>query len=467
VPARRARRRIRRDRRAPRFSQEVAVVSRRQFITTSVAATAASLAPGKLLAALREQTLPTPDLSRWADIKAQFDLKPGQIHLSTFYFASHPKPVRDAIDTYRRILDSEPYLEVEERMFTDTPGNMQMAIRRDMSDYLGAKPEEIALTGSTTMGLAMVYAGLPLAPGDEVLATTHDHYSHHESIRFATEKAGATMRRIPLYKDAAKATVAEMVASLRAAIRPNTRAVGVTWVHSCTGVRTSVAALAGVIAEANRKRPEAEQVLFIVDGVHALGVVDETVATVGCDFFCSGTHKWMLAPRGTGIVWARADRWARLRPTIPTFASVEAWNAWMTDQIKPHATTAFDMTYGGFHAYEHEWAMSAAFKFHESIGRKRVADRIRELNDRCKAGLAAIHGVRVVTPRDPALSAGIVCFEVNGLSPEDVGKRLLERGIVAGASPYLPSYARFAPSLANSPEEVDEALKAIKAIAAA
>jgi isopenicillin-N epimerase len=207
--------------------------------------------------------------------------------------------------------------------------------------------------------------------------------------------------------------------------------------------------------------------VLIVDGVHGLGALDETVATMGCDFFCSGTHKWMLAPRGTGIVWAPADRWARLRPTIPTFASMEAWNAWMTDAIQPRPTTAFDMTYGGFHAYEHEWAMSAAFKFHEAIGRKRVADRIRELNDRCKAGLAAIHGVRVITPRDPALSAGIVCFEVSGVTPEEVGKRLLERGIVAGPSPYLPSYARFAPSLANSPEEVDEALKAVRAIAAA
>jgi selenocysteine lyase/cysteine desulfurase len=46
--------------------------------------------------------------------------------------------------------------------------------------------------------------------------------------------------------------------------------------------------------------------LLVVDGVHGIGAVDETIAEMGCDFFCAGTHKWMFAPRGTGILWARA-----------------------------------------------------------------------------------------------------------------------------------------------------------------
>jgi selenocysteine lyase/cysteine desulfurase len=164
-------------------------------------------------------------------------------------------------------------------------------------------------------------------------------------------------------------------------------------------------------------------------------------------------------------VWAKADRWARLKPTIPTFASLEAWNAWMEDQPKTRVTTAFDITPGGFHAYEHQWAMTAAFRFHEKIGRRRVAERIRELNDRCKAALAASRRVKVITPRDPALSAGIVCFEVEGMKPEDVGQKMLERKIVAGPSPYLPSYVRFSPGLANTPEEVDAAVRAVREIA--
>ena len=133
--------------------------------------------------------------------------------------------------------------------------------------------------------------------------------------------------------------------------------------------------------------------------------------------------------------------------------------------VKP--VTAFDLSPGGFHAYEHQWAMSAAFRFHETIGRSRVAERIRTLNDQCKAGLASIRSVRLHTTLNPELSAGICCFEVYGVKSEAVVEKLLEQRIVASTSPYKEAYARLAPSLLNDPAEVDTALKAVRAIAGA
>jgi selenocysteine lyase/cysteine desulfurase len=443
------------------------MITRREFLTAATAAAAgAAVGPGRLLAEVESPTPPLPDLSRWPNVQAQFELAPGWLHFSSFFLASHPRPVRDAIEAFRRALDADPYQTVDSRMFSG-PDNLQLSMRREMSRYLGAHPEEIAITQSTTMGLALIYAGLPLRPGDEVLTTTHDHYSQHEAIRFAAGRAGATTRRVALYADPARASRDEVARNLAAAIRPETRVVGLTWVHSCTGVRMPIRALAEVVAEANRGRDESRRILMVVDGAHGFGAVDEAVAELGCDYFSAGTHKWMFAPRGTGIAWARAENWARLTPTIPTFASLEAWNTWMKGETPARPVSAFDMTPGGFHSYEHEWAMVAAFRFHEAIGRARAAARIAELNDRCKAGLAAIPRVRVITPRDPAMSAGIVCFEVAGMSADAVAERLVARRIVAGPSPYLPSYPRLAPSLVNSPEEVDEAVRAVRAIAAA
>jgi len=442
------------------------MVNRREFIATAAAATAAVLTPGRLLAALEKQTAPLPDLSQWSTVRAQFALAKDHLHFASFYIVSHPKPVRDAIDDFRRVLDANPFLTVEHRMFEEAD-NIQYKIRDDLSGYLGAKREEIAITGNTTTGLALVYNGLLLSAGDEILTTTHDHYSHHESIRFAAARTGATVRKVPLFEKSATATTAEMTEKLRAAIKPNTRVVGLTWVHSSTGMRLPIPALAAVVTEANRGRAEKDQMLLVVDGVHGLGCTDETVANLGADFFCAGTHKWMFAPRGTGIVWARADRWAKLRPTIPSFSDMDVFVGWMKGDTTPRPTTAYIMTPGGFHAYEHQWAMSAAFKFHEKMGRARVAKRIRELNDQCKAGLAAMKNITLHTPKDPALSAGISCFEISGVSPEETVKRLLEKKIVASTSPYIPTYARLAPSLMNTPEEVDTALRAVREIAGA
>ena len=447
------------------------MTSRRDFLAAGATAVAAAAAtaftPGRLLAALEKDRAPMPDLSTWASVRAQFQLAPNQMHFSNFFIASHPKPVRDAIDSYRRVIDGEPYLAVDTRMFQSEADNIQLKIRDDLSSYLGAKRDEIALTGNTTTGLALFYAGLPLAKGDDVLTTDQDHYSHHESIRFATERSGATMRKVVLYKDPATATREEVTRNLRAAIRPNTRAIGVTWVHSSTGVRLPIRALADVVDEANRGRTDKTRILFLVDGAHGLGAVDESVGELGCDFFSSGTHKWMLGPRGTGILWGHADRWARLRPTIPTFASLDAFNAWMSGDTKPRPVTSYDVTPGGFHAYEHQWAMSAAFKFHEAMGRPRVSGRIRDLNTRLKNGLAAMKQVTLRTPRDPEMSAGLVCFEVSGVSNADVVKRLLEKRIVASTAPYAKDYARLSPSLVNNEAEVDAALKAVSEIAGA
>ena len=195
------------------------MTSRRQFLVRSATATAAAFTPNILLAALQQNAAPAPDLSTWSAVRAQFDLAPGWIHLSSFFFSSHPKPVREAIAAFRRALDANPFFEVDHRCFSGRPDSLQLAIRDQIAPYLGAKREEIALTNSTTQGLGLVYNGLPLAPGDEVLTTAHDHYAQHESIRFACERSRAVTRRIALYEDPARATLDDIVRRLRDAIR--------------------------------------------------------------------------------------------------------------------------------------------------------------------------------------------------------------------------------------------------------
>ena len=70
--------------------------------------------------------------------------------------------------------------------------------------------------------------------------------------------------------------------------------------------------------------------------------------------------------------------------------------------------------------------------------------------------------IQLYTPRDENLLAGIVCFDVKGMKPEEVVKRLLGQRIVASTTPYRISYARVACSVANTPGEVDSVLRAIR-----
>ena len=280
-------------------------LSRRHLLAAPAALAATALLPGPLLAAVAAQTSTPPDLSDWEAVRAQFALDPAYLHFASFFIASHPAPVREALEGYRRAIDANPFLFVERAMFEDDAHNLPLQVCTEAADYLGGRANEVCLTRSTTEGLALVYYGLPLKAGDEVLTTIHDHYSHHESIRLATARANASMRKIALFASSATASVDEIVGNLRAAVRPATRVVGVTWVHSSTGIRLPIREIAAML----RDLPSPP--LLVVDGVHGLGATDETVATMGADYFCAGCHKWMFAPYDCAALLYREPRLAK------------------------------------------------------------------------------------------------------------------------------------------------------------
>jgi selenocysteine lyase/cysteine desulfurase len=439
-------------------------ISRRSFLTSAGLSIAATAVHADALK--DEHASPSFDFSssNWKEIRNQFELDRNYIHLATFFLASHPKPVRDAIEKYRREIDRNPFLFVEHSLFESEFENLPLKVKKAAAEYLGAKPEEIALTTSTTVGLALVYNGMKIRKGQELLTTEHDHYSHHESIRWAAEKNGATFRKISLYDSFDSISEDGIVDRIREAIKPETRALGVTWVHSSSGLKLPLGKIAQVVSAANSGRSDADRILMVVDGVHGIGIEDTTVNELGCDFLVAGTHKWIFGPRGTGLIWGKNSAWSQLAPTIPSFDDFELYSAWMQNRTPQGPTHASWIAPGGFMAYEHQWATADAFQFHLNIGKKRIADRIHKLNTLCKNGLAEIKRVKLYTPHSTDLSAGIVCFDVDGLQPEEVVKKLLAKKIIASTTPYGKSYARLAAGIMNSEAEVEAAVHAVQQI---
>jgi isopenicillin-N epimerase len=445
-------------------------LSRRQLLLTMAAGTAA----GTLTPFYRDAAAagPAEKASRplrrlggqvnWDEVRELFPLARDWVHLASFLFVSHPKPVADAIEHFRRKIDADPFW-IEIAAFTDSEGKPYVAVKKALADYIGGDPAEICMTSNTTGALAMAYQGLRIRPNQEILTTEHDHYSHHESIRYAAARSGARVRYVSLFDRPASATADQMTDRLARAIGPRTRAVGVTWVQSSTGIKAPIEAMAAVVARANRGRSSADRCLLIVDGVHGFANQDIDVAKLGCDFFATGTHKWLFAPRGTGFLWGKADAWPELRPTIPSFDpdGLQTWDAWMNRAELPKTEASF-VSPGGFVAYEYLLAIPAAVQLHRTIGRAEIAARIAELNGAFRDGAAKMPGVTLHTPRDPKLSAGISCFEVAGLTAKQVTERLAAKKFRTSDAPYKTSYARVALGVMNQPSEVDAVLREIR-----
>jgi selenocysteine lyase/cysteine desulfurase len=437
-------------------------MTRRDFLVRTgfaVAGLLAAPAPSlRGLAAEAAGAATRAPLESWEAVRGQFALSRDVIHLSCFFLASHPTPVREAIERHRRALDDNPM-----GYWIDQSERLEAAVLRAAADYLGVSPTDIALTDSTTMGLGLLYSGLRLRPDQEVLTTVHDHYSTEESLRLRAARTGTSMRQIPLYRNLNTVTRDEIVETLVQAVRPQTRIVAVTWVHSSTGLKLPIREMAEALDKVNAARAEQDRALLCVDGVHGLGVEDVRLEDLGCDFFIAGTHKWLFGPRGTGLVWGHPRAWPAATAVIPTF-DFEAYRIWMKEAPARDLPFGAIMTPGGFHSFEHRWALGEAFQFHQAIGKRRVADRIHQLNDQCKEGLAQMRHVTLHTPRTRELSAGIICFEVEGWKPDKVVEHLRTRRIMASVTPYATKYVRLAPSLLTSPEEVEKTLEEIRSI---
>ncbi|WP_085607913.1 MULTISPECIES: aminotransferase class V-fold PLP-dependent enzyme [unclassified Pseudomonas] len=381
--------------------------------------------------------------NKWAQLQQLFDQDPSWLHFSNFLITTHPRPVREAIEMHRAALDKNPGLAMDwDHGVTE---KREEAVRVLAGQYVQADARQIALTGSTTEGLAMIYGGVQVRADQEILTTAHEHYAMHTILELRTQRDGTKVRKIRLFKDPYRISKDEILTSIDRAIRPETRVLGMCWVHSGSGVKLPLAEIGALVDKHNRGRSEADRIIYVVDGVHGFGVEDLSFPAMNCDFFIAGTHKWMFGPRGTGIVVSRTPEVKYVTPIIPTFSEAE------------HFSTT--MTPGGYHAFEHRWALTEAFKLHLQLGKADVQARIHELNSYLKKRLLQRPQIELVTPLSPEFSAGFTFFRVTGKNSDKIAAHLMANKVVADAVERdVGPVIRTAPGLLNDEAQIDRLL---------
>jgi selenocysteine lyase/cysteine desulfurase len=405
---------------------------------------AAALPLGASLPALASASAVAPlSRNKWTQLQQLFDQDPDYLHFSNFLITSHPRPVREAIEQHRAALDKNPGLAMDWDL--GVIEQREENVRVWAARYLQANAKQIALTGSTTEGLATIYGGVHVRPDQEILTTAHEHYATHTILALRTERDGTRVRKIPLFKDVYSASKAEILANIDNAIRPETRVLGMCWVHSGSGLKLPIGEIGAVVDKHNRGRSDADRIVYVVDGVHGFGVDNLNFAQMNCDFFIAGTHKWMFGPRGTGIICSRFEEVRYVTPIIPTFSEATAFSTTMTP--------------GGYHAFEHRWALDEAFKLHLQLGKADVEARIHALNSYLKQRLQQRPQIELVTPLSPALSAGFTFFRVKDKDSDKIAAHLMANRVIADAVHRdVGPVIRTAPGLLNDEAQIDRLL---------
>jgi L-cysteine/cystine lyase len=175
----------------------------------------------------------------------------------------------------------------------------QAGLRARYARLLGAAPEEVALTTSTTDGIARVLAGLDWRAGDELVLAEGEHPGLTGPVAALARRAGVVVRTAPLER-------------ITEAVGARTRLV------ACSHVRWSDGELAPL--EALRALPGELPVLL--DGAQGAGAIPVDAPALPCAFYAAPGQKWLCGPIGTGMLWIAPAWRGRLAPAAPGYVNL-------------------------------------------------------------------------------------------------------------------------------------------------
>ena len=338
----------------------------------------------------------TEPLPSGRELRELFALEPGLHYLNHGGFGGVPRVVREAAEDVRAAVDANPT-----HWLTRVYPVRLMEVRARLAAFLRTDPDGLVFVPNATAGMATAIAGLGLGAGDEVVTTDHAYGAVRAGLTHFSGTAGASVRVAEVPLDVAG--VQDVVDAVLSEVTPRTRALVVDHVASPSGMVLPVPALVAAGHERGLQ--------VVVDGAHALGMVDVDLAALGADVWVGNLHKWLCAPRTAAVMAVAPQHRAGLRPLVPSHGF--GWG------LQP----SFDWT-GTFDPAP-LIAAETALEFHEQLGWDQVRSRQRALARDGAHVVAAALGTEVVVADDLAAAMRIVRLPV--VLDLDAGMRVERR----------------------------------------
>jgi len=383
-------------------------LSRREFARYLMAGSAVAVSALEKLnagiyqkvTALNEKYLDdeAPDGPFWEEIRALYDFENRFIMMNNGTLGPMPKPVFNTLTRTFRVQMTNPY---DGYNYLPT---FREAVRSKLAAFINASPDEVALTSNTTEGLNFVINGLDLKAGDEVLTSNFEHPGHLGPWKLKEKRAGVVLKLVNL--PVTPRSVEEIVGAFAAAITPRTRMISLAHTNFITGLISPLKELSRLARD--------KGLLIMADSAHGIGMLDLDMKELGVDFFASSPYKWLGAPTGVGLLYVRKEACDKVWPAVVS-------SGWET------VSRASKLDPSGQRSDALLFALDEALNFNSRIGKSRIERRIKALSARLKQELGRTPGVKVHTPADPYLSAGLTAFSMSGVEPAKLVDYLREK----------------------------------------
>ncbi len=366
---------------------------------------------------------------------SDYMLSPGLVYLNTGSAGPTPRAVLDRTLQAWTVLETNP---VQQAYGQEGVVGWTDQVRAKAAAFLGCAVDELLVTRSTSEGMNTVAQGMRLGAGDRVLTTDQEHEGGLACWRYLVERRGAVLDTIAIPPD--EHDPVAIVRRFEAAIKPETKVISVSHVLWTTGTRMPVAEISALA----RRRG----VLAVVDGAQAVGNIPVDVREIGCHAYAATGHKWLLGPKGTGLLYVSADAAGAIKPI-----------QWMGGKRVTSDAT-------GIGPLPIVVGLGAAIEAVAERGSAAILAHNMSLRDRAYRGLKRLPKVRMRSLESGPLATPMVSFEL----PAEIDARALLTTLRVTYNVQLKAIdkhpfngMRISPHVFNTEADVDAALSALRA----
>ena len=334
----------------------------------------------------------------WAAIQQSFSVTRGIINLNNGGVSPSPRIVTEAFVRYTWQQEDATAYTMWQILEPQSE-----TIRTGLAEIFGCDAEEVAITRNASESLEILLMGMDFKSGDEILTTTQDYPRMLTTLRQRELREGLKLNliKIPI----APEDVNDITAAYERAITPRTRLILISHQINLTGQITPVKK----VCEMARSRG----IETIVDGAHSFAQFGFKRDDLGCDYFGTSLHKWLHAPKGTGMLYVKKER-------IPGI-----WALMASEDKNKNDIRKFEEI--GTHSAAMRLAIGEAVLFHNAIGAQRKEARLRYLSRYWMDRLKNMPKVGFNTSFDPSQMCAIANFRIDGVDPVQLGSYLMSK----------------------------------------
>src|SRR5713101_8189895 len=334
----------------------------------------------------------------WFEIQNSFSVTRGIINLNNGGVSPSPRIVTEALVRY--IWEQEDATAYTMWQILEPQSEN---IRTGLAELFGCDREEIAITRNASESLEILLMCMDFKPGDEILTTTQDYPRMLTTLRQREKRESLKLKLIQV--PIPPKNLSEITAAFEQGITDRTRLILISHMINITGQITPVRAVCDLA--------RARGIETIVDGAHSFAQIYFKQSDVGCDYFGTSLHKWLYAPKGTGMLYVKRDKIEKLWPLMAAEAKQKS-------DIRKFEEI-------GTHSAAPKLAIGEALLFHNGINSKRKEARLRYLSRYWMNRLKDVPKVRFNTSFDPNQSCAIANVHIEGTNPDAVAKYLFDK----------------------------------------